>query len=93
MGDRRRGEGGQRKAAGPAAQRRDRQLSGSDPHDHPDDETQRVHALLAARAVQGEDGCDRSFQVPEDEAHQPFQEVPGQFNALVDGFWREVERG
>jgi pimeloyl-ACP methyl ester carboxylesterase len=24
------------------------------------------------------------------EAHQPFQEVPDEFNALVDGFWRGV---
>ena len=26
-----------------------------------------------------------------DEAHQPFQERPDEFNALVDGFWRQVE--
>jgi hypothetical protein len=25
------------------------------------------------------------------EAHQPFQEVPGKFNARVDQFWREVD--
>jgi pimeloyl-ACP methyl ester carboxylesterase len=25
------------------------------------------------------------------EAHQPFQEVPDEFNARVDAFWREVE--
>jgi pimeloyl-ACP methyl ester carboxylesterase len=31
------------------------------------------------------------FEVMEDEAHQPFQEVPDQWNARVDGFWREVE--
>ena len=30
------------------------------------------------------------FELMEGEAHQPFQEVPDAFNALVDGFWREV---
>ena len=29
----------------------------------------------------------------EGEAHQPFQEVPERFNALVDAFWREVDEG
>jgi pimeloyl-ACP methyl ester carboxylesterase len=33
------------------------------------------------------------FEVMEDEAHQPFQEVPDQWNARVDAFWREVEAG
>jgi pimeloyl-ACP methyl ester carboxylesterase len=27
------------------------------------------------------------------EAHQPFQEVPDEFNARVDAFWREVQAG
>jgi hypothetical protein len=27
----------------------------------------------------------------EGEAHQPFQEVPDQWNARVDAFWREVD--
>jgi hypothetical protein len=27
----------------------------------------------------------------EDEAHQPFQEVPDQWNARVDAFWRQLE--
>jgi pimeloyl-ACP methyl ester carboxylesterase len=31
------------------------------------------------------------FEVLAGEAHQPFQEVPGLFNAHVDVFWREVE--
>jgi pimeloyl-ACP methyl ester carboxylesterase len=31
------------------------------------------------------------FEVWEEEAHQPFQEVPEAFNARVDLFWREVE--
>ena len=31
------------------------------------------------------------FEVLEEEAHQPFQEVPSAWNALVDSFWREVE--
>lgn len=32
------------------------------------------------------------FEVLEDEAHQPFQEVPDEWNAIVDSFWREVDR-
>jgi pimeloyl-ACP methyl ester carboxylesterase len=32
-----------------------------------------------------------SFELMEEEAHQPFQEVPDQWNARVDAFWREVE--
>jgi pimeloyl-ACP methyl ester carboxylesterase len=32
------------------------------------------------------------FEVLEDEAHQPFQEVPDQWNARVDMFWREVDQ-
>jgi pimeloyl-ACP methyl ester carboxylesterase len=31
------------------------------------------------------------FAVMEEEAHQPFQEVPDDWNARVDAFWREVE--
>jgi 3-oxoadipate enol-lactonase len=31
------------------------------------------------------------FEVMEDEAHQPFQEVPDEWNARVGAFWREVE--
>ena len=31
------------------------------------------------------------FEVLEEEAHQPFQEVPREWNALVESFWREVE--
>jgi 3-oxoadipate enol-lactonase len=31
------------------------------------------------------------FDVLEEEAHQPFQEVPDEWNALVDAFWREVD--
>ena len=33
------------------------------------------------------------LHVMEGEAHQPFQEVPEAFNALVTDFWRRVERG
>ncbi|MFG2192170.1 alpha/beta fold hydrolase [Streptomyces sp. NPDC048639] len=33
------------------------------------------------------------FEVMEEEAHQPFQEVPDEFNARVDAFWREVDAG
>jgi pimeloyl-ACP methyl ester carboxylesterase len=31
------------------------------------------------------------FEVMEEEAHQPFQEVPDEWNARVDVFWQEVE--
>jgi pimeloyl-ACP methyl ester carboxylesterase len=31
------------------------------------------------------------FEVMPGEAHQPFQEVPDEWNARVDAFWREVE--
>ena len=31
------------------------------------------------------------FEVLPGEAHQPFQEVPDEFNARVNAFWREVE--
>jgi hypothetical protein len=27
----------------------------------------------------------------EEESHQPFQEVPDEWNARVDAFWQEVE--
>ncbi len=33
------------------------------------------------------------FELMDGEAHQPFQEVPDKFNALVDAFWREVDAG
>jgi pimeloyl-ACP methyl ester carboxylesterase len=32
------------------------------------------------------------LEVLPEEAHQPFQEVPDQFNERVDAFWREVRR-
>jgi pimeloyl-ACP methyl ester carboxylesterase len=31
------------------------------------------------------------FEVMAGEAHQPFQEVPEEFNARLEAFWREVE--
>ncbi len=31
------------------------------------------------------------LEVWQEEAHQPFQEVPDAFNARVDAFWREVD--
>jgi pimeloyl-ACP methyl ester carboxylesterase len=34
---------------------------------------------------------DARFEVMEEEAHQPFQEVPDEWNARVDAFWREVK--
>ena len=30
------------------------------------------------------------FEVLQEESHQPFQEVPDEWNALVDSFWREI---
>ena len=33
------------------------------------------------------------FVVLPEEAHQPFQEAPDEFNALVDSFWSRVEAG
>jgi pimeloyl-ACP methyl ester carboxylesterase len=33
------------------------------------------------------------FEVMDEEAHQPFQEVPDDWNARVDAFWLEVEGG
>jgi pimeloyl-ACP methyl ester carboxylesterase len=33
------------------------------------------------------------FDVMEEESHQPFQEVPDEWNARVDAFWRDVESG
>jgi 3-oxoadipate enol-lactonase len=33
------------------------------------------------------------FEVMEGEAHQPFQEIPDQWNARVDRFWRETQAG
>jgi len=31
------------------------------------------------------------FEVLDDQAHQPFQEVPDQWNRRVDGFWSQIE--
>jgi pimeloyl-ACP methyl ester carboxylesterase len=31
------------------------------------------------------------FEVMQEESHQPFQEVPDEWNARVDAFWREVD--
>jgi pimeloyl-ACP methyl ester carboxylesterase len=31
------------------------------------------------------------FELMQDESHQPFQEVPDDWNARVDAFWRDVE--
>jgi pimeloyl-ACP methyl ester carboxylesterase len=31
------------------------------------------------------------FHVMAEESHQPFQEVPDEWNAIVDSFWREVD--
>jgi pimeloyl-ACP methyl ester carboxylesterase len=33
------------------------------------------------------------FELMEEESHQPFQEVPDEWNARVDAFWREFEHG
>ena len=43
----------------------------------------------------GREAADRipgaRFLVLDDEAHQPFQEIPDEWNAIVDAFWREVD--
>ena len=31
------------------------------------------------------------FEVLAEEAHRPFQELPGLFNATVDAFWRRAQ--
>jgi pimeloyl-ACP methyl ester carboxylesterase len=31
------------------------------------------------------------FEIMDEEGHQPFQEIPAEWNARVDAFWREVE--
>jgi pimeloyl-ACP methyl ester carboxylesterase len=31
------------------------------------------------------------FEVMDEEAHQPSQEIPDQWNARVDAFWRQLE--
>ena len=46
--------------------------------------------LPLGRAV-AERITDARFEVMDEEAHQPFQEVPDQWNDRVDAFWREVE--
>jgi pimeloyl-ACP methyl ester carboxylesterase len=50
---------------------------------------------LTARPHLGRAVADRipgaRFEVMEEEAHQPFQEIPDRWNARVDAFWREVE--
>ena len=33
------------------------------------------------------------FEVLEGESHQPFQEIPDEWNARVDAFWRDVDAG
>ncbi|RBM11630.1 alpha/beta hydrolase [Prauserella sp. PE36] len=33
------------------------------------------------------------FEVMEEESHQPFQEVPEEWNSRVDAFWQDVESG
>ena len=50
---------------------------------------------LTSRPVLGRAVADKipgaRFEVLEEEAHQPFQEVPDEWNARVAAFWREVE--
>ena len=36
---------------------------------------------------------DARFELVPEQAHQPFQEIPDEFNARVDAFWRDVEAG
>jgi pimeloyl-ACP methyl ester carboxylesterase len=46
-------------------------------------------ARLGRVVAEGIPGAE--FVVLPEEAHQPFQERPEEFNSLVDAFWREVE--
>jgi pimeloyl-ACP methyl ester carboxylesterase len=50
---------------------------------------------MTSRPALGRAVADRipgaRFEVMEEEAHQPFQEIPNQWNARVDAFWREIE--
>jgi pimeloyl-ACP methyl ester carboxylesterase len=52
-----------------------------------------LDAILPPRSGQlvAEEIPDAEFQVLAGEAHQPFQEVPDEWNARVDAFWREVQ--
>jgi pimeloyl-ACP methyl ester carboxylesterase len=45
---------------------------------------------LGRAVAEGIPGAE--FEVLAGEAHQPFQEVPDDFNARVDAFWRTVDR-
>ena len=51
---------------------------------------------LMSRPELGQDVARRipgaQFEVMPEEAHQPFQEVPDDWNARVDEFWQEAER-
>ncbi len=44
-----------------------------------------------ARSRSGPTDPRRQFEVQDDEAHQPFQEMPDAWNARVDAFWQDVE--
>ena len=44
------------------------------------------HGRAVAELIPG-----AQFEVMPEEAHQPFQEVPDDWNARVDAFWRQVE--
>jgi pimeloyl-ACP methyl ester carboxylesterase len=46
----------------------------------------RVGRLVADRIP------DSRFAIMPGEAHQPFQEVPDEWNRIVEAFWREIER-
>ena len=44
------------------------------------------HGRAVADAIPG-----ARFELMEGEAHQPFQEVPDEFNSLVDSFWQHLD--
>jgi pimeloyl-ACP methyl ester carboxylesterase len=44
------------------------------------------HGRVVAELIPG-----AQFEVMPEEAHQPFQEVPGEWNERVDAFWRSVD--
>ncbi|MDQ4011089.1 MAG: hypothetical protein M3228_10450 [Actinomycetota bacterium] len=49
----------------------------------------RLPAALRPSSREADPGAE--FVVLPGEAHQPFQERPAEFNALIDAFWRKVQ--
>jgi hypothetical protein len=54
------------------------------------DQSALIEVLDALKAAEVDDRIRQAAQTIY-QAHQPFQEVPDQWNARVDAFWREVK--